>query len=169
MALGLYRLQLLHISDLHAKGPQEKEPWRRRRVLGEAWRRNLETLLQEEGAIHFVLFTGDAAHSGKPDEYHEVTDFLGELSEEIGIGFERVFPVPGNHDIDRGLQKHVWEAMRMRLAATTDLLGVSRWMNGIDSRPPPGFEDFLFRRLEAAFDKRLSFIGCLDPEPPGLA
>jgi hypothetical protein len=36
MAYGQYRLQFLHISDLHAKGPLEKEPWRRRRVLGDA-------------------------------------------------------------------------------------------------------------------------------------
>jgi hypothetical protein len=69
MAYGQYRLQFLHISDLHAKGSQEKEPWRRRRVLGDAWLRNLETLLEEEGLIHFVLFTGDAAQSGKPEEY----------------------------------------------------------------------------------------------------
>src|ERR1017187_10202807 len=31
--------------------------------------------------------------------------------------------------------------MRMRLASSSDLLGVSRWMNGISPRPPLGFED----------------------------
>jgi hypothetical protein len=31
--------------------------------------------------------------------------------------------------------------MRMHLAASTDLLGVSRWRNGVDPRPPPGFDD----------------------------
>ena len=129
MALGQYRLQFLHISDLHAKGAQEKEPWRRRRVLGDEWQRNLETLLAEEGVIHFVFFTGDAAQSGKPDEYAEVTDFFHALCEELAIGLDRLFVIPGNHDIDRNIQKSVWESMRMRLAATTDLLGVSRWMN----------------------------------------
>ena len=119
MAFGEYRLQFLHISDLHAKGPHEREPWRRRRVLGDAWRRNLETLLAEEGVIHFVFFTGDAAHSGKPEEYEEVTNFFDALCEELAIGFERLFVIPGNHDIDRGIQRDVWESMRMRLAATT--------------------------------------------------
>jgi len=57
MAIGQYRLQFLHISDLHARGPNEKESWRRRRVLGDPWLRNLETLLAEEGLIHFVFFT----------------------------------------------------------------------------------------------------------------
>src|SRR5712691_919108 len=141
MAYGHYRLQFLHISDLHAKGPQEREPWRRRRVLGDAWRRNLETLLEEEGLIHFVFFTGDAAQSGHPDEYSEVSDFFQELRKELDLKPDRLFVVPGNHDIDRNTQKGAWESMRMRLAATTDLLGVSRWMNGIANRPPLGFED----------------------------
>jgi hypothetical protein len=141
MAYGHYRLQFLHISDIHARGPREKEPWRRRRVLGDAWQRNLETLLAEEGVIHFVFFSGDAAQSGKPVEYEEVTDFFGALCEELAIGFDRLFVILGNHDIDRNIQKNVWESMRMRLAATTDILGVSRWMNGISPSPPLGFED----------------------------
>jgi DNA repair exonuclease SbcCD nuclease subunit len=139
MAYEQYRLQFLHISDLHAKGSQEKELWRRRRVLGDAWRRNLETLLAEEGLIHFVLFTGDAAQSGKPDEYAQVTDFFQALCAEIDLGLDRLFVVPGNHDIDRAVQKSVWESMRMRLASSNDLLGVSRWMNGIQPvDPAPG-------------------------------
>ena len=46
MPLGSYRLQFLHISDLHAKGPEEKEPWRRRRVLDDAWRAGKTSLLK---------------------------------------------------------------------------------------------------------------------------
>lgn len=141
MAYGQYRLQFLHISDLHAKGPQEKEPWRRRRVLGDAWRRNLETLLEEEGAIHFIFFTGDAAQSGKSKEYDEVTDFFRALCGDLGIGLDRLFVVPGNHDISRDVEKSAWESMRMRLAATNGLLAVSRWMNGISTRAPLGFEE----------------------------
>jgi len=141
MAYGQYRLQFLHISDLHAKGPREKEPWRRRRVLGDAWLRNLETLTEEEGPVHFVFFTGDAAHSGNPGEFAEVTDFFGALCEELHLGLDRRFVVPGNHDIARDVQTDAWASARMRLAATSDLLGVSRWMNGIGSGPPLGFED----------------------------
>src|ERR1022692_2505302 len=142
MAYGQYRLQFLHISDLHAKGPGEKEPWRRRRVLGDAWLRNLETLLAEEGRIDFVFFTGDAAQSGKPEEYAEVTDFLGALLAELDLKADRLFVVPGNHDIDRSVQRKVWELMRWRLAATTEMLGVSRWISAIAPPPPLGFEDF---------------------------
>jgi hypothetical protein len=140
MPYGPYRLQFLHISDLHAKGPREREPWRRRRVPGDTWRRHLETLLQEEGLVHFVFFTGDAAQSGKPDEYAEVTDFLHALCDELGVAMDRLFVVPGNHDIDRDVQRPVWESMRMRLAASTDLLGISRRMNGLTVSPPLGFD-----------------------------
>ena len=70
--------------------------WRRRRVLGDAWKRNLDTLLAEEGAMHFVFFTGDAAQSGKPEEYDDVRDFFGDLSQETGTGLERFFVVPGS-------------------------------------------------------------------------
>src|SRR5688572_8139265 len=60
-------LRILHISDLHAAGPR-KQPWRWQRVLGDAWKRNLDELL-EEGAFDLVCFTGDVANWGKADEY----------------------------------------------------------------------------------------------------
>ena len=140
MAYGSHRLQFLHISDIHGKGPKESEPWRRRRVLGDQWRRNLETIQEEEGAVQFIFFTGDAANSGDPAEYGELTDFFTGICAELHLGLDRLFVVPGNHDIDRNAQKHVWESMRSRLGVTNDLLGVSRWMNGI-GKPPLGFED----------------------------
>lgn len=140
MADGHYRLRFLHISDLHVRGAHDKEPWRTRRVLGRAWIRNLETLVLEEGPLDFVFFTGDAANRGKAEEYGEVTDFFQALREEIGLAADRVFVIPGNHDIDRSVREDAWRAMRMQLAATHDLLAVSRWMNGIGG-PPPGFKD----------------------------
>lgn len=74
-------------------------------------------------------YNGDAAQSGKPEEYAEVTDFLGALLGEIDPKGDRLFVVPGNHDIDRHARKKVWESMRIRLAVTPDLLGVSRRTN----------------------------------------
>ena len=88
MAFGRHHVQFLHVSDLHARGQREKEPWRRRRVLGPAWRRNLEILVQQEGSADFIFFTGDAAQSGKPEEYDEASDFFLTLCKEIGIGLK---------------------------------------------------------------------------------
>ena len=171
MAFGHYRVQFLHISDLHAKGPAEKEPWRRRRVLGKAWQWNLEAILEEEGPVDFVFFTGDAAQSGKPGEYAEVTDFLQALREELHVAPDRVFTVPGNHDIDRTVREDVWKSMRMHLAGVNDFLNVSRWINGI-GRTPSAFEDVWRERIlerERGYRQWVS-EGLKRPElaPPGL-
>lgn len=140
MPAGSFPLRFLHISDLHACGSREAERWRRRRVLGPQWTRHLDLLLEEEGGIDLVFFTGDAAQSGKKDEFDEAGEFLTALRENLGIGMDRVFTVPGNHDIDRDLAVDQWAKIRMLGDATRDTLGVSRWMNGI-GRVPFGFED----------------------------
>src|SRR4051794_4068200 len=140
MGSGRHQLRFLHVSDLHLRGSQEKEAWRRRRVLGDSWKRNLETLLNEEGKVDFVFFTGDAVQSGKADEFEEATIFFTELCRELDLDLSRLFVIPGNHDIDRAIKANVWESMRMSLAASPDLLAVSRWMNDIASHPPLGFQ-----------------------------
>ena len=58
-------------------GRANENPGAVRRVLGDAWRRNLETILAEEGPVQFVLFTGDAAQSGSPGEYERSDGLLG--------------------------------------------------------------------------------------------
>jgi len=141
MAFGQYTLKFLHLSDLHCKGSREKEPWRLSRVLGQAWQRNLETLLNEEGELDFVFFTGDAANFGLPDEFDQATTFLTSLLTELNLNPDRLFVIPGNHDVDRSIEPQAWEKMRMSLTASSDLLSVSRWMNGLDHRPPFGFDD----------------------------
>ena len=63
-----FSFTVLHISDLHERGPREGEPWRRRRVLGEAWLRNLDEL-RKDGPVDLICFTGDLAERGQPAEY----------------------------------------------------------------------------------------------------
>ena len=131
------RLRILHISDLHERAEREREPWRRRRVLGEAWLRHLDEL-SEESPIDLVLFTGDAADWGQPTEFARATEFLAATLERLGLPKERMFVVPGNHDVDRRLETDCWQAFRKAMASTPDLLGVTRWMSGAEA--PPGFD-----------------------------
>ena len=137
---GSYQVRFIHISDLHANGSSEKEPWRRRRVLGPAWERNLDKLLEDEGLVDFIFFTGDAAQSGQADQLAEAGEFLEDVRTRLGVGPDRLFIVPGNHDIDRRVQKDVWQRMRMAAGASGDVLSISRWMNGITMSAPFGFE-----------------------------
>jgi predicted phosphodiesterase len=96
--------------------------------LGEEWRLHLETVL-EEGPIDLVCFTGDAADRGKREEFREAGDFLEDVLKRLGLGRERLFVVPGNHDIDRNVHPGAWRAVR-ELAAKVDDLAFARWMRG---------------------------------------
>src|SRR4051812_48746955 len=102
-----YRLRILHISDLHERGSREKEPWRRRRVLGDAWDHNLAELLQD-GPVDLICFTGDAADWGLEAEYGQVTDFFTALLDRLRLKTDRLFVIPGNHDIQRPIYKDGW-------------------------------------------------------------
>jgi Calcineurin-like phosphoesterase len=137
-----YQLRILHISDLHECGPREYSPhkgesWRRRRVLGEAWDRNLDAFLQD-GPLNLVCFTGDAAYSGLPEEYEAASKFFAMLLRRLDLGYDRLFLVPGNHDIARSLNRDVWEKVRA-FSPQTDPLNLARWMAG--GKPPPGFSN----------------------------
>ncbi len=105
------RLRLLHLSDLHARADREGEPWRRRRVLGPAWEANLDALL-EDGRLDLVCFTGDAADWGQTEEFKEAGDFLLALMDRLHLDRDRLFVVPGNHDIDRRIHPDAWSGLR---------------------------------------------------------
>src|SRR3954463_3718303 len=96
-------VRILHISDMHERARRQDEPWRKRRVLGDAWLRHLDEL-SEEAPIHVVLFTGDAADWGKVEEFEEATGFLHATIERLGLQRDRLFVIPGNHDVDRATE-----------------------------------------------------------------
>lgn len=144
-----YTLRVLHLSDLHCRGERELEPWKRRRVLGPAWDDNLQEILQD-GPIDLLCFTGDIADWGRADEYGAATEFFDSLLKRTGLAKERLFLVPGNHDVDRSIAPESWRQVRQALARGTDEQDFSRWMNRLKD-PPPGFhpewrEDLLARQ-----------------------
>jgi predicted MPP superfamily phosphohydrolase len=122
-------LRILHISDFHARAERERDAWRRRRVLGEAWDRNLDELLKEGPAVDLVAFTGDIADWGLPCEYLDITPFLDALLSKLGLGWDRLFLVPGNHDIYREVRKDVWTTLRNDLPRV-NARERSAWMAG---------------------------------------
>ncbi len=132
--MGEWKLRILHISDLHERGPRENESFRRRRVLGSEWERNLEALLKD-GPIDLVCFTGDVANWGKPEEYGPATEFIDALLGKLALPRERLFLVPGNHDIDRSKGESDWSELRGGKDKKGKLsrvppLDLSRWMVG---------------------------------------
>lgn len=89
-------LTILHISDLHARRQDESEL----RIRVKALHEDITAL---EVKVDMVLFTGDIAYSGNPDEYAAAREWLMDsLSSRLQVSKKSIFIVPGNHDVNRG-------------------------------------------------------------------
>jgi len=91
--------QILHISDLHIK---PKENFDRSVVLDPLIGRIGEDLKDPKSGLKpkIVVVTGDIAHAGQKDEYTLAKQFFDDLLENLNLSDDRLFIVPGNHDID---------------------------------------------------------------------
>lgn len=128
---------MLHISDLHmraADGPQASrvrlEAASRWRVLGETWMDNLAELRKDGVAFDLVVFTGDLGDWGHPTDYPSAVAFLRDTCAALGVPLDRLFVIPGNHDIDRSIQRAAWESLRCDI--TREPHAYSTWMAGGD-------------------------------------
>lgn len=86
----------LHLSDLHVRAPSAA-------AAGDALLTSLREDLSARGRerIDALVVTGDVVSSGRPEEYDAAGAFLLDAARGAAIGRERVFLVPGNHDVDR--------------------------------------------------------------------
>ena len=90
----------LHISDFHIT---EDNSWSQDVVLS-AMCNKIEQQHSQGVKTDFILATGDLAYSGKAEQYTLVASFFDQLSQSSGVAKERIFCVPGNHDINRNRQ-----------------------------------------------------------------
>lgn len=93
---------LLHISDIHFRAPDclnpaldPDRPYRTRLL------QDVRDQVANLGPVTAVLVGGDIAFKGAPEEYQTAMTWLTELAAIAGCPMERVFVVPGNHDVDR--------------------------------------------------------------------
>lgn len=88
----------MHLSDLHI----HTHDWQQHEVLS-ALLRDLRHLLARAERVPELLFvTGDLTYSGTKKQYEGARRFLDELLDVLGLEPERLFLVPGNHDVERG-------------------------------------------------------------------
>lgn len=99
----------LLISDLHLKS--NIETWSQKVVLRDMVR-DIETRKQGFQNVRFIIVSGDLAFSGGADEYRLVESFLDDLRRVVGLDRNRVFFVPGNHDISRDIQTTCYAGAR---------------------------------------------------------
>nr|VFJ49542.1 MAG: 3',5'-cyclic AMP phosphodiesterase CpdA [Candidatus Kentron sp. DK] len=97
---------LLHISDIHFRAPDcttphldPERPFRARLL------QDVENRIATLGPVGAILVTGDVAYNGDPVEYDTAFRWLEELAGACGCPLERVYVVPGNHDVDRNIAR----------------------------------------------------------------
>lgn len=121
------------MSDLHMRsldGPQAErarlEGAFRWRVLGKQWEDNLAELRNDRVPFDLAVFTGDLGDWGHPTDYPGAIAFLKRTCAELGIPLDRLFVIPGNHDVDRMLQRDAWASLRRDIS--TDPAAYSLWL-----------------------------------------
>jgi predicted MPP superfamily phosphohydrolase len=97
---------LLHISDIHFRAPDcldpnldPERPYRTRLL------QDLRRMVAELGPVGAILIGGDVAFRGASNEYETALVWIKELAAVAGCPMERVFVVPGNHDVDRNIAR----------------------------------------------------------------
>ena len=93
---------LLHISDIHFRSPDcldpnldPDRPYRTR------MQHDIRACVAKLGSAGAILIGGDIAFKGAPEEYQTALVWIRELATEAGCPLERIFVIPGNHDVDR--------------------------------------------------------------------
>ena len=124
-------LTWLHLSDWHQRGPDYD-----RQVVRDALLTDLQQRDEIDGTlgqIDFVVFSGDVAWQGKPEEYQAARDVLFEpVLKAVGLGAKDLFIVPGNHDLDRAyVQKMLPATLNKPLESNEQ---VQEWLATEDER-----------------------------------
>jgi 3',5'-cyclic AMP phosphodiesterase CpdA len=93
---------MLHVSDIHFRSPQclvpEQDPDVpiRTRLM-----RDLAEQVRLLGPVGAILIGGDVAFKGAPDEYATAWIWIQQLAAITKCPLNKIFVVPGNHDVDR--------------------------------------------------------------------
>jgi len=119
---------MLHISDIHFKSPdclvQEMDPEFsiRTRMM-----RDLAQQVQKLGNVGAILIGGDIAFKAAPEEYQTARAWIEQLSDISGCPKERIFVVPGNHDVDREIIRKSVPIQNVQHAIVSTPLDQREW------------------------------------------
>jgi predicted MPP superfamily phosphohydrolase len=136
---SVHRIRILHVSDVHFRAADDslsearlaqvrREAWRRHRILGPEFREEIRRIAST-APVDVVCFTGDAADWGLGAEFDVATGFLQQLTHDAGVSPDRLFVIPGNHDVDRGVGAASWTRLR-DLVRTLGERALSDWIAG---------------------------------------
>ncbi|MFH0022924.1 metallophosphoesterase [Pseudomonas fluorescens] len=119
---------MLHVSDIHFKSPdcldQRMDPDSpiRTRMM-----RDLGEQVRKLGDVGAILIGGDVAFKAAPDEYQAARAWIQQLSDISGCPKERIFVVPGNHDVDRSVIRKSVQIQNVQHAIASASLADREW------------------------------------------
>ena len=111
-------LTWLHLSDLHARSTERTEQKRLWKAIANDLRAYVVNESGSIGAPDIVLVSGDIVQEGQIRNFKIAKEALAEICDAAAVDPERVYFVPGNHDINRDrLPKNPDDLARLRLRA----------------------------------------------------
>ena len=119
---------MLHISDIHFKSPECLQPEMdpdhsiRTRMM-----RDLQEQVKKLGNVGAILIGGDIAYRAATAEYETAQMWIEQLANISGCPKERIFVVPGNHDVDRGVIKASVPIQNVHHAISSAPLQAREW------------------------------------------
>jgi hypothetical protein len=105
------KLCWLHISDAHFRAPGDR--FYGEDIVRPAFLKTIKQMKSQPVGRRLgpfpdvVFFTGDIAFSGKSREYDGAKGFFEELLDLLDLKEDRLFLIPGNHDVDRDATKYL--------------------------------------------------------------
>lgn len=120
---------ILHISDIHFKAPQCLNPDTDPDVaIRSRMMQDLETQVRILGKVGAILIGGDVAFQAAPEEYATAWNWIQQLAAISGCPAERIFVVPGNHDVDRRMTKNQMPIRNAQNAVFNEPPASREWM-----------------------------------------
>ncbi|MBV6452665.1 MAG: 3',5'-cyclic adenosine monophosphate phosphodiesterase CpdA [Anaerolineales bacterium] len=136
-----------------------------------------EEIAPELKKIRLIFITGDLAYSGKESEYVIVKNFIDNLIRVTKTSRERIFVIPGNHDVDRSKISDESRAIVDKLGseqAVNELLGnpidlsiIIKRLEGYNNFARDHFDnntlfeksDYFYVKKIKIYKKRVSILG----------
>ncbi|NYT10789.1 MAG: hypothetical protein GKC09_12800 [Methanosarcinales archaeon] len=122
----------LHLSDWHQKTDKDFD----RKIVLRALLKDIRErnkISSDLEKIDFIIFSGDVAFGGKPEEYQAAKEqFFQPILEACKLEPEQLFIVPGNHDLDRNKFKLLPGDLKKPLSNEKE---VQEWLTDDCNRP----------------------------------
>jgi hypothetical protein len=99
-------MRILHLSDIHFREPDCLEPATDTdRPYRAVLEQDIVEMCRDGRHVGAILVGGDIAYKAHPDEYEAAREWLVSLAEKCHCPQERIYVVPGNHDVDQSVCK----------------------------------------------------------------